>query len=93
MQPVPIPRDIDEPVTLLLWRADEFVPFFLVVAFGMLLGELLPALLLSWLSVRGYRRFRNQRPDGIVLDTLYWFGLIPGNGKSYPNPWIRTFYP
>jgi len=93
MTSVPIPRNIDEPVTLLLWRADEFVPFFLVVSLGMLLGQLLPALLLSWFTVRGYRRFRNLRPDGIVLDWLYWFGLIPGNSTSYPNPWIRTYYP
>ena len=93
MPPVPIPRGVDEPVTLLLWRADEFVPFFLVVALGMLLGQLLPALLLSWFTVRTYRRFRNHRPDGIVLDDLYWFGLSPDRGKSYPNPWIRTFYP
>lgn len=28
MQPVPIPRGVNEPVTLWLWRADEFVPFF-----------------------------------------------------------------
>lgn len=86
MQPVPIPRDIDEPVTLLLWRADEFVPFFLVVALGMLLGQLLPALVLSWLSVRVYRRFRDQRPDGIVLDALYWYGLFPGAGGPSPIP-------
>ncbi|HAZ42282.1 MAG TPA: type IV conjugative transfer system protein TraL [Methylococcaceae bacterium] len=93
MQSVPIPRDIDEPVTLLLWRADEFVPFFVVIAFGMLLGQLLPSLLLSWFAVRGYRRFRDHRPDGIVLDALYWYGIRPGKGKSYPNPWIRTFFP
>jgi len=93
MQPVPIPRDIDEPVTLLLWPADEFVPFFLVVAFGMLLGQLLPALVLAWLSVRGYRRFRDHRPDGIVLDILYWYGLTPTLGRSFPNPWITKFYP
>ncbi|MEN9680577.1 MAG: type conjugative transfer system protein TraL [Pseudomonadota bacterium] len=93
MQPVPIPRDIDEPVTLLLWRADEFVPFFLVVAFGMLLGQLVPALLISWLTVRGYRRFRDHRPDGFVLDVLYWYGLSPSLGRSFPNPWIRIYYP
>ena len=93
MQHISIPRDVDEPVTLLLWRADEFVPFFLVVAFGMLLGQLLPALGAAWLAVRSYRRFRDQRPDGVALDALYWYGLIPGSGPSFPNPWIRTFYP
>lgn len=93
MQSVPIPRDIDEPVTLLLWRADEFVPFFLVICFGMLIGQLLPALGLSWFSVKAYRRFRDQRPDGIVLDVLYWYGLSPSLGRSFPNPWIRHFYP
>jgi conjugal transfer pilus assembly protein TraL len=93
MQPVPIPRYVDEPVTLLLWRADEFVPFFLVIAFGMLLGQLFPALLLSWVLVRAYRRFRDNRPDGVVLDALYWYGLLQGYGVPRLNPWIREYYP
>lgn len=68
-------------------------PSSLVIALGMLVGHLLPALCLSWLSVRGYRRFRDNRPDGVVLDALYWYGLIKGFGIPKLNPWIREYYP
>jgi conjugal transfer pilus assembly protein TraL len=93
MQPIPIPRHVDEPVTLLVWRADEFVPFFLVITFGMLLGQLLPALLAAFFAVRLYRRFRDLQPDGVMVDALRAYGLLPGGGYSFPNPWILRFYP
>lgn len=93
MDPIPIPRQIDDPVTLLLWQADEFVPFFLVLMLGMLGGQLLIALLLAVATLRAYRRFRDQRPDGIARDAAYWAGLWPSRSRSRPNPWIRIYYP
>jgi conjugal transfer pilus assembly protein TraL len=93
MQPVPIPRHVDEPVTLLIWRADEFVPFFLTLMIGMLLGHLGLALIAGIFCVKAYRRIRDNHPDGVLTDMLYHYGLIPGRGLSFPNPWIRRFHP
>lgn len=93
MEPIPIPRHIDEPLTLLIWQADEFVPFFIVILSGMLMGQLFAALIVSYFVLRAYRRFRDNRPDGIALDALYWWGILPTAAITRPNPWIRRFYP
>ena len=52
MEPVTIPKHIDEPITLLIWSADEFVPFALVVIFGMLIGQLTISLILSVVVIK-----------------------------------------
>ena len=88
-----IPRTLDQPVTLLLWSADELVPFCTVVLIGMLLGQFLTALLLALGLTRAYRRFRDIHPDGYAFHLAYWYGLLPIHSRYFPNPFIRTFYP
>jgi conjugal transfer pilus assembly protein TraL len=43
--------------------------------------------------VRLYGRYRKIRPDGLVLHTLYWAGLLPLAGSTCPNPFIRRCLP
>jgi len=93
MHPVKLPKYIDDPITLLIWSADEFVPFTLVLLIGMLIGQLLVALLLSLVVIKFYRRYRESRPDGYIQHALYWLGLYQGHIRTRPNPYIRTFYP
>jgi len=93
MEPITLPKYIDDPITLLIWSADEFVPFAAVLLIGMLMGQLTMALVLSALVIKAYRRFRDNRPDGIALHALYWSGLLPSSSLSVPNPFIRRFYP
>ncbi len=93
MEPITIPKYIDDPITLLIWSADEFVPFAAVLLIGMLIGQLSIALILSALVIKAYRRFRDNRPDGFPLHAAYWAGLLPSSAVSMPNPYIRRFLP
>lgn len=93
MAPIPLPKYIDDPITLLIWSADEFVPFAAVLLIGMLIGQLSIALILSALVIKAYRRFRDNRPDGFPLHAAYWAGLLPSSAVSMPNPYIRRFLP
>ena len=93
MDPIPLPKYIDDPITLLIWSADEFVPFAAVLLIGMLIGQLSIALILSALVIKAYRRFRDNRPDGFPLHAAYWVGLLPASAVSMPNPYIRRFLP
>ena len=93
MEPVALPKYIDDPITLLIWSADEFVPFAAVMLLGMLVGQLTLAAILSIGVIKAYRRFRDNRPDGYPLHALYWTGLLPNRGHSVPNPFLRNFYP
>lgn len=93
MQPYPLPKSIDDPITLLLWRADEFVPMALLLMTGMLVGQVLASLILGLITVRYYRKYRDNRPDGYVLHALYWAGCLNSRARTIPNPFIRRFLP
>ena len=93
MEPITLPKYIADPITLLIWSADEFVPFAAVLLIGMLIGQLSIALILSALVIKAYRRFRDNRPDGFPLHAAYWAGLLPSSAVSMPNPYIRRFLP
>jgi conjugal transfer pilus assembly protein TraL len=93
MEPVTIPKHIDDPVTLLVWSADEFVPAAFLMMLGMLIGQLLIMLILSVIVLKAYRRFRDNRPDGYALHAAYWIGMLPSQAITIPNPFIREFYP
>jgi conjugal transfer pilus assembly protein TraL len=93
MEPVAIPKTIDDPIHLLLWSADEIVPFMVCMLTGMLVDQLLPSLAMGVFAVKFYRRFRDNRPDGYTLHAVYWLGLLPSNAITIPNPFIRRFYP
>lgn len=93
MEPITIPKHIDDPVTLLVWSADEFVPAAFLMILGMLIGQLLIMLILSVVVIKAYRRFRDNRPDGFPLHAAYWIGMLPSQAITIPNPFIREFYP
>jgi conjugal transfer pilus assembly protein TraL len=93
MEPVAIPKTIDDPIHILLWSADEIVPFMVCMLTGMLIDHLLPALAIGVIAVKTYRRFRDNRPDGYTLHAMYWLGFLPSKALTIPNPFIRRFYP
>jgi conjugal transfer pilus assembly protein TraL len=93
MEPITLPKHIDDPVTLLVWSADEFVPAAFLMMLGMLIGQLLIMLVLSVIVIKAYRRFRDNRPDGYALHAAYWIGMLPSQAITIPNPFIREFYP
>lgn len=93
MEPVTIPKHVDDPVTLLIWSADEFAPAAFLLILGILIGQVTIMLVLAVVAIKAYRRFRDNRPDGYPLHAVYWIGLLPSNAITIPNPFIRAFYP
>ncbi|WGS85101.1 type IV conjugative transfer system protein TraL [Methylomonas sp. UP202] len=93
MEPVAIPQAIDNPIHILLWSADEIVPFMVCMLTGMLIDHFIPALVIGLIAVKFYRRFRDNRPDDYTLHALYWLGLLPSQAMTIPNPYIRRFLP
>ena len=93
MEPVSIPSYIDDPSHFLLWSADEIAPLMLGLVIGILTGQALLLCLLGLAVTRLYRRFRDGHPDGYLLHTLYWAGLLPTKAQTIPNPFIRAYLP
>ena len=93
MEPVAIPKTIDDPIHLLLWSADEIVPFMVCMLTGMLIDQFIPALALGVIAVKFYRRFRDNRPDGYTLHAIDWLGLLPSKALTIPNPFLISPHP
>ena len=93
MEPVTIPKHIDDPVTLLVWSADEFAPAAFMLILGILIGQVTAMIVLSVIAIKAYRRFRDNRPDGFPLHAAYWVGMLPSKASTIPNPFIKEFYP
>jgi conjugal transfer pilus assembly protein TraL len=93
LEPVEIPRYIDEPPHVLLWSADELAPVALGLVIGMLTGNALVLTLLGLAVTKLYRRFRDGRPDGYMLHGLYWSGLVPMKVLGAKNPFTRSYLP
>jgi conjugal transfer pilus assembly protein TraL len=93
MDAVTLPKDVDEPITMLIWSADEFVPVTMMLGLGMVIGQVTIMLLLSYFVIRLYRRFRDNRQDGLPLHLAYWIGLLPSKAITVPNPYVREFLP
>jgi len=93
VEPIELPRGLDDAHQILLASTEEMVPFFGMLIAGVLLEQLLICLLLSFLLIKLFRRFRDNRPDGYLYHRLYWFGLMPLKGYSVINPYRRLFLP
>ena len=86
MEPVAIPKSIDDPIHLLLWSADEIVPFMVCMLTGMLIDQFIPALAIGVIAVKFYRRFRDNRPDGYTLPSTPSTGWVCCPARRSPSP-------
>lgn len=93
MEPVRIPKRVDEPPHFLLWSSDELAPMLLGLTLGTFVGSALTFLLIGALLTNLYRRFRESHPDGYLLHMIYWGGFLPTKAASFKNPFIRSYVP
>jgi len=89
----PLPRTVDDPPYFLLWRMDDFAPPALMLAIGFLLDA--PFLMAFFGLVLGffYQRYREGKPEMLVLHAMYWYGAWPSRGRTMRNPFQRVYLP
>ncbi|MBK1717296.1 type IV conjugative transfer system protein TraL [Thiocystis violacea] len=93
MATVEMPRHVDDPPNLMLWRIDDVTPFLILLVIGILINQTMIFIGIGLITVRLYGRFRESRADGYALHGLYWLGLMPMPHRSTPNPFIRRYLP
>ncbi|MCY3731834.1 MAG: type IV conjugative transfer system protein TraL [Rhodospirillaceae bacterium] len=91
MQPLFMPRHLDDQMTILVWPADEMLPVFAWLIVGVLINQKLICLGIGILAMRFFRKMKEGHPDGYLLHALYWTGLVTGKVRTLPNPYIREF--
>lgn len=93
MQPVEIPRRVDEPPHLLLWSMDEIAPLLIGLVAGVMLDKLLICMVSGIVLMKVYMKFRDNNPDGFMLHVIYWSGIPSLKSKLFINPFIRRLLP
>lgn len=93
MEPVRIPRRIDEPPHVLLWSADELAPLIIGLVVGMIIEKALICTVAGWLVTTLYSRFRDNHQDGYLLHLIYKIGLLQTKSKTMANPFTKNFFP
>lgn len=93
-EPIHIPVHADEPPRFLLWSADEVIPLFICIGFGIMIRQMIICGVLGLVITRFYKKFRDNHADGFMLHWLYWHGCAFGRSRSLKiNPFIRRFFP
>lgn len=93
MEPVRIPRRIDESPHFLLWSSDELAPMLIGLTLGTFVGRTMTFLIIGLLLTNLYRRFRENHADGYLFHAIYWGGFMPSKAASFKNPFIRDYLP
>lgn len=93
MEPVRIPRRIDESPHFLLWSSDELAPMLIGLTIGTFVGRAITFFIIGLFLTNLYRRFRENHADGYLLHAIYWWGFMPSKAKSFKNPFIRKYLP
>lgn len=90
-EPVKIPTMIDQPETILLWEADEFVPVAVLFVLGFIVKQIILSIILGYVFTKVIRKYKDVRPDGFMLHWLYWIGISSEKGHTIRNSFIKTF--
>jgi len=90
---IEMPRSLDDPHIVLIWSVDELMPIGVFFIIGFVLSQILIFTVLGMLAVKYYKGYRDGKPDGFLQHTAYWFGMFPGKGYSFINPFIRRWFP
>lgn len=88
-----MPRSIDEPDQILLWSIDELLPVGILFGLGIVMHQLIGAIVMIVIFLKVYRRFRDGRPNGYLTHLAYWYGLAGPQTATVRNPFIRRFLP
>lgn len=91
MQPLFMPRNLDDQMTILLWPADELLPVFACLVVGVLISQKAVCLGIGLVVMKMFRKLKEGRQDGYLLHLLYWRGMIAGKARTMPNPYIRDY--
>ena len=90
---LPLPRSVDELPYLFVWRLDDFLIPAVTTAFGFVAGTPVLFGFAGMVLAYFYQGYRAGRPELFVVHWLYWVGLYPGRGRSFPNPLQREYLP
>lgn len=89
---IKLPKNVDDMPLILLWNADEIIPFLVCLCFGFVIGELTICCVIGVVFNTVCTRYSRKYGEGSLNHVLYRYGFNYFNSRSIPNPFIKEFY-
>ena len=80
----PIPNYVDDQMQVFFWEIDEFFPALTIFIVMFMWGQLLIGILLTYVFVKFFSRFKNANMAGVLFHMVWWVGLM-GMNKKFDN--------
>jgi len=93
MEQLQFPHYADSGNRILMWKADQFFPMFVMAFLGVATNSLTYTLPLGFVMFWLYGKYSAGRPDGFLLHAAYWHGLLGIKARSAINPFHRRILP
>lgn len=91
MEEIKIPRYIDDPMQILFWSMDEFIPIGVGLIGGIITSHAFIGIGIGMFLAKIYRRVSEGKQDGMLFHMLYNTGIWPAKSKTFINPYSRKF--
>lgn len=93
MQQLQFPHYADSGNRILMWKADQFFPMFVMTFIGIATNSLTYTFPLGLLMFWAYGKYSAGRPDGYLLHAAYWYGVLTIKARCAINPFNRRILP
>ncbi len=84
----PIPNYVDDQLQIFFWEVDEFFPALVIFIVMFMWDQLLLGMVLTFVFVKLFGRFKNNRMPGVLFHMVWWVGSMSMN-KRFENGSIR----
>jgi conjugal transfer pilus assembly protein TraL len=88
-----IPRYCDEMLQVGPIEADELGVILAALAIGILIDQMLWAILVAFVVPKALGHFKGNNPRGFLIHFLYWYGVTDFKGlfseSSYTKNWVK----
>jgi len=81
MKEIPIPNYVDAQMQIFFWEIDEFFPTLVIFLLFFMWDQILWGIILSYIFVRMFARFKVANMDGVLFHMAWWSGFMKMNKK------------
>lgn len=81
MENIAMPRDVDEPLPFLMFEIDEVIVMVVCLMVGIVTRELTYAIVLSFVVVKMFSRWKAGKLPGVLAHMMFWFGILSLNNS------------
>jgi conjugal transfer pilus assembly protein TraL len=91
MNPVPIPKRLNDPPKMMFWELDQAMVFMAALMLGITVEMTLTSMAVGLLAAWGYGKLKSGKHRGFAKHALYWYTPFVNGMRRTPPSHIREF--